>query len=430
MPRALPRFIARALPALLMTVSVAVTAPLASAAAAAPPPPEVPSQTAVEGATTAGPSAEDLASQQAEAQRLDAETRAQAEAIAEARRRLDELAEDAGAAMERYQQALRDVDEADAERALQEERLSVARDVLAGNREDMGRWASATYRDGGAMARYEGLMTLLESESTDDLSQRLAMLQTVGRVRGSAVETARDAEAVQRDATARSRAAAVEAAAAAGRAEAAKQEADSLLAAQRAQLEMLDALLATTREDAAAAEARAAQMALVRAAAEQQRLAAAAAGGRQGPNAVTGPVGDCAGGEVHLYGNGAIPTSVLCPLPSAPGHWLRADAAFAFDQLAAAYRAEFGKDLCVTDSYRPIQTQVRLFATKPGLAAVPGTSNHGWGTAVDLCGGVESFGTLQHQWMRNTASLYGWFHPSWAQPGGSRPEPWHWEYGG
>jgi zinc D-Ala-D-Ala carboxypeptidase len=26
--------------------------------------------------------------------------------------------------------------------------------------------------------------------------------------------------------------------------------------------------------------------------------------------------------------------------------------------------------------------------------------------------------------------VYGWIHPSWAAAGGSRPEPWHFEYEG
>jgi LAS superfamily LD-carboxypeptidase LdcB len=133
---------------------------------------------------------------------------------------------------------------------------------------------------------------------------------------------------------------------------------------------------------------------------------------------------------VSAYCNGRVPLDALCPLAVAPGHRLRADAAHAFDALAAAYRAEFGVDLCITDSYRSAASQVQTYAAKPGLAAVPGTSNHGWGTAVDLCGGIEGFGTPQHAWMRDHASLFGWFHPSWAQQGGSRPEPWHWEFGG
>jgi LAS superfamily LD-carboxypeptidase LdcB len=69
-----------------------------------------------------------------------------------------------------------------------------------------------------------------------------------------------------------------------------------------------------------------------------------------------------------------------------------------------------------------------VYETKPTLAAVPGTSNHGWGTAVDLCGGVERFDTDEHAWVVEHGPSYGWIHPSWAAAGGSRPEPWHFEY--
>lgn len=128
------------------------------------------------------------------------------------------------------------------------------------------------------------------------------------------------------------------------------------------------------------------------------------------------------------YPNGLIPPAALCPL-SVPGHMLRADAAAAYERLAAAYRQAFGRSLCLSDSYRSYAEQVRLFREKPSLAAVPGTSNHGWGLAVDFCGGMQSFGTPDQAWMRANAGSYGWYHPSWAEPGGSRPEPWHWEYG-
>jgi len=65
---------------------------------------------------------------------------------------------------------------------------------------------------------------------------------------------------------------------------------------------------------------------------------------------------------------------------------------------------------------------------RPHLAAVPGTSNHGWGIAVDLSGGINRFGTAEHQWMRRNAPYFGWILPSWAQERGSRPEAWHWEF--
>jgi hypothetical protein len=30
--------------------------------------------------------------------------------------------------------------------------------------------------------------------------------------------------------------------------------------------------------------------------------------------------------------------------------------------------------------------------------------------------------------MQHNAPLYGWFHPAWAEPTGTMPEPWHWEF--
>ncbi|RZT17109.1 NlpC/P60 family protein [Kribbella sp. VKM Ac-2569] len=127
------------------------------------------------------------------------------------------------------------------------------------------------------------------------------------------------------------------------------------------------------------------------------------------------------------YSNGMIPSGKLCALGS--GHMLRCDAAAAYLKLASAYRAQFGKSLCITDSYRSYASQVSLYQRKPSLAALPGTSNHGWGVAVDLCGGVDKYNTTQYQWMKSHASAYGWLHPAWADQGGNREEPWHWEFG-
>ncbi len=101
----------------------------------------------------------------------------------------------------------------------------------------------------------------------------------------------------------------------------------------------------------------------------------------------------------------------------------QADAAYAFDQLSSAYADQFGVPICVTDSYRDYATQVRLYATKPNLAAKPGTSNHGWGTATDLCGGIQNFGTPEHEWLFVNAPVFGWFHPAWAQPDAPAPNP-------
>ena len=129
------------------------------------------------------------------------------------------------------------------------------------------------------------------------------------------------------------------------------------------------------------------------------------------------------------YPNGLIPPSAMCPLGAA-GHSLRCDAAAAYRAMSAAYAADFGGPLCITDSYRTYAGQVKLYGEKPALAAVPGTSNHGWGLAVDLCGGVDTFGTPQYAWMVANAGRFGFLHPTWADPGNGREEPWHWEYAG
>ncbi|MCW2530676.1 MAG: peptidase and DD-carboxypeptidase VanY/endolysin [Blastococcus sp.] len=129
------------------------------------------------------------------------------------------------------------------------------------------------------------------------------------------------------------------------------------------------------------------------------------------------------------YPNGLIPPSAMCPLGAA-GHSLRCDAAAAYRAMSAAFATALGSPICMTDSYRTYASQVRLYGQKPTLAAVPGTSNHGWGLAVDLCGGIESYGTTPYNWMKANAGRFGFLHPDWAEPGNGREEPWHWEYAG
>lgn len=124
--------------------------------------------------------------------------------------------------------------------------------------------------------------------------------------------------------------------------------------------------------------------------------------------------------------NGLLAAENLCELPS--GLQMRADAAQAWWRLSMKYRRRFGETPCLTDGYRSLDAQRRLRAEKPGLAARPGTSNHGWGLAVDLCGGVESFSSAEYDWLNSKENGSGWVNPRWAQEDGSKPEPWHWEY--
>jgi LAS superfamily LD-carboxypeptidase LdcB len=271
------------------------------------------------------------------------------------------------------------------------------------------------------------MTTLLQSDDAADVGTNLTVLRRIGRDRGRALAAMQTAQR-QADLAADAAATASEAAAdAAVEASAAKQASEQAVNAQRRLLGVAESSLAQSNDDVSNATAREAGL---RAALLAQASAPANGSGSSKDNRVTGQVGTCTGAAVEQYANGQIPVSALCPLRSAAGHYLRADAAYAFDRLGQAYAGRFGTAICITDSYRSYAAQVSVYARKPGLAAVPGTSNHGWGTAVDLCGGIQSFSSAQHRWMSENASLYGWFHPGWAQQNGSKPEPWHWEYGG
>jgi murein DD-endopeptidase MepM/ murein hydrolase activator NlpD len=145
------------------------------------------------------------------------------------------------------------------------------------------------------------------------------------------------------------------------------------------------------------------------------------------PMAVLAPTSFSDGGA---FVNGAIPDTALCAATVGGIQSLRCDAAVAFRMMSADYATELGTELCITDSYRSRDVQERVYLTKPTLAAVPGTSNHGWGVAIDLCGGIERFDTPEHEWLVSHGPSYGWIHPTWAAENGSRPEPWHFEYAG
>ncbi|PFG32598.1 D-alanyl-D-alanine carboxypeptidase-like protein [Sanguibacter antarcticus] len=124
--------------------------------------------------------------------------------------------------------------------------------------------------------------------------------------------------------------------------------------------------------------------------------------------------------------NGNLLKSTLCELWGS-GNYLRADAAVAIAALNEAYVSEYGVNMCITDSYRTLSSQYSLKSAKGAYAATPGTSEHGWGLAVDLC--PETYqSTAKWTWMKANGPLYGWDNPAWARPGGSgATEPWHWE---
>ncbi|MCK0115914.1 DUF2809 domain-containing protein [Isoptericola sp. S6320L] len=126
---------------------------------------------------------------------------------------------------------------------------------------------------------------------------------------------------------------------------------------------------------------------------------------------------------------GKLTAKRLAPIPWAPQHSVRADLLEGLVALDEAYQAEFGEHLTVNSGYRSYDDQLAVYnPDQPNpLAAPPGCSNHGLGTAVDLSMGPESFDGARYAWMKEHAEEYGWTHPAWAEPDGRLPEPWHWE---
>lgn len=132
------------------------------------------------------------------------------------------------------------------------------------------------------------------------------------------------------------------------------------------------------------------------------------------------------------YPNGKIPMGSLTALSWAPTHWMRPDAAAAAEELRLAYSAAMGHELAINSSYRDLATQISIKASLGSIAAPPGTSNHGWGLALDLdfIPGTETHTSAEYLWMAENAPSFGFINPDWAVAGGWLPEPWHWEYQG
>ena len=259
----------------------------------------------------------------------------------------------------------------------------------------------------------------------DRFRDAMAARADLERVRGSQADVLRDATADRVDAEVLVRKA--------------DQLEDDAAARERdlaAQVEKLQAVAAESERKLDEAAARLEQLreerrkALAEAAARAARDREAAERAKQLQAQLSGAAATCDGRPAGRQANGYLDPATLCPLSYAPGHALSAAAAAAFNRLTEHAKATTGSPLCVTSSYRPYGAQVAVYREKPGLAAVPGTSNHGWGLAVDLGCGVERFGSDAHRWMKANAGQFGWIHPDWAQQGGSRPEPWHWEYVG
>ncbi|HVT75889.1 MAG TPA: M15 family metallopeptidase [Acidimicrobiales bacterium] len=125
--------------------------------------------------------------------------------------------------------------------------------------------------------------------------------------------------------------------------------------------------------------------------------------------------------ELAKYGNGRVPLAALEPV-GIGSHRLWAPAATSFQEMIAAADAA-GVKIGITDSYRSYDQQVALAGRKGlykngGLAATPGTSNHGWGRSVDL-----DLSPTAQAWMRRHGAEFGFVEDV-------PREPWHWTFQG
>ncbi len=371
------------------------------------------------------------ADSQRRATTLDRLATVREESTADARARLAALADASGTLLETFVTARATAQTARAEQRRQQARLEAARVVVRSERATLGRYAASAYRNGGAAGQFAVIISLLETRSPTDVGRAAADLQWAGTQQSNTVSRVESAAATVADAAAAAAAARSRAEVAETAAREAKTKAAALVTQQKVLVAALARRAAAARGAADVAAATARQLARARVVADQRGVAAAAArAAALSRGEVVLSAGACTGRDTSGYPNGQIPLEALCPLWGAEWQVARADAADAFGAMSKAYAAEFGRPICVTDSYRNLPMQVDLHARKPGMTAVPGTSNHGWGTAVDLCDGVERFGTPTFTWLQVNAPRFGWFHPSWAVAGGTRPEPWHWEFAG
>ncbi|MFQ6172421.1 D-alanyl-D-alanine carboxypeptidase family protein [Oryzobacter sp. R7] len=366
-----------------------------------------------------------LRSQIAEAARITAALNASTSQVAAATREMDRLADQSNALLERLQ-AAQDTEAAATEEAsraradlvLLESRLARARAVLR-------EWVFSVYSGGGGESDLAGMLDAMLAEP-EDVGDPLGDLSYLTEQRTRALQDVRVLTAEQVRLSAAADAAETRARDARATIQREKAALDKVVLAQRAKVADLRKLQVAEVE-------RAGPIANILVGARTPEARAAAAALRDALAAASydiTAIGKPCTGDTAVYPNGMYPASALCPLWGAPGERLAPQAAAAFNALSKAYAAQTGVPLCVTDSYRSYAEQVTVKAKRGSFAATPGTSRHGLGRALDLCGGVQRFDSPAHRWMKQNGPLYGWFHPSWAAAGGSLPEPWHFEFAG
>ena len=137
------------------------------------------------------------------------------------------------------------------------------------------------------------------------------------------------------------------------------------------------------------------------------------------------------GGPVGKYKNGEVPASEMQGVKGYAG-WGQAGKGKLHKSVAKQFQSmldsakKAGHPLGINDTFRTIADQQHMYNTKPrGTAAVPGTSNHGYGLAADL-----NYFDGGYKWLWANASKFG-FKPlsGWGLSPNTpnKTEAWHWE---
>jgi hypothetical protein len=411
--------------ATLVTVAV-LTASVPASARVQPQPAKTSTKTPlpVVDAETLTPSQVDAQVQAAE--RLRADLTRSGGKVAAANARLERLSAQSNTLLAKLSVARDAQTAAQTEAATQRNRLVVLGQQVQRTQNALGHLASDSYvHGGGPMSDMAAILEAITAPSPDQSTDSLATVQYLVTSRARLVIQLKAVRSAQAVTTSKAAAASARAAAGAKAAGEAKTALDKVIVDQRAALKGF--LGAQAAQVLRAAKVRGT---LLRsedpvARAADRKLARALKG--QDYVLLVDKSATCGKG-VATYPNGHWPASALCSLYAASDESLRRPAAVAFNAMSIAYQRHSGSALCVTDGYRSYAEQVAVKKARPGLAATPGKSKHGLGLALDLCGGVQSFGSPAHLWMKRYGPLYGWFHPAWAEPSGVMPEPWHWEF--
>lgn len=135
--------------------------------------------------------------------------------------------------------------------------------------------------------------------------------------------------------------------------------------------------------------------------------------------------------QIRTMANGRLASSNLVAISWDPGQNLIAGPALGdLTKMNQAFKKKFGHNLEIDLTYRTRGTQEYLYRELgPMIAAKPGTSNHGWGLAIDFPETRDyGFGGKYYTWLTAHSAKYGWVHHKVYDKGSPYAEAWHFEY--